>query len=188
VSANSRRRSTPVNRLVMLAMLTTAGCGVGETVLDDTVADSVALAVVDSGLVVEPFDPDPVPRLPGEGDLRDYHLLLVNRLDGDAFVFASAGAARIALDTVPASDSTFVDIRLRADQVTLEAENGSGQVVDSASIDLVRMQINRWEITPRDRSRMTLRASGGMLVTTEPGDYPRGQRRPALRRSSEAGF
>jgi len=96
----------------------------------------------------------------GEGELREYRLLLVNRLRRPAYVFASAQAGRVALDTVPTSDSAFVDIQVRADEVLLEAEDDAGRVVSSVSIELVPAGLNRWEIT---------------LVPAKPGEYPRSQ-------------
>ena len=112
---------------------------------DESLADS---AVVGLPPAREGVEDDSTPLLPGEGEPRGYRLLLVNRLEGDAYVFASAGAARVALDTVPRADSLFVDIRLRADQVDLEAEDRSGRVVSATSLDLVRARVNRWEMTP----------------------------------------
>jgi len=96
----------------------------------------------------------------GEGEVREYRILLVNRLERPARVFASARAGRVVLDTVPASDSTFVDIQVRADEVLLEAEDDAGHVVNSASIELARAALNRWEIT---------------LVPPKSGEYPRSQ-------------
>ena len=116
----------------------------------DSVTDGSELAPV------EPFDDDPTPLLPGEGELRDFNLLLVNRLGRDAIVFASAAAARVVLDTVGRSDSVYVDIRLRSDQVHLEAEDDTGEVVTSTSIDLVGSGINRWEMVVPRRDRVAL--------------------------------
>jgi hypothetical protein len=73
----------------------------------------------------------------------------------------------VALDTVPRSDSVYVDIRLRSDQVHLEAEDGSGRVISMIEIDLVRSRLNRWE--------MTAPGMPDPLVTSADGDYPRNQ-------------
>ncbi|MDX1395361.1 MAG: hypothetical protein R3195_13315 [Gemmatimonadota bacterium] len=145
---------------VMLAAITAAACapagdGSSEETARDTLAAREPVVAESLGLEAVPA-PEDVPLLPGEGEPRAFRLLLVNRLDDEAFVFASAGAARVALDTVPRADSVFVDIRLRADHVDLEAEDGSGRVVSTTSIDLVRGQINRWEMTPDGRARVSL--------------------------------
>lgn len=97
----------------------------------------------------------------------------MNLLEREAFVFASAGAGRVAVDTVPGSDSTLVDIRLRADHVMLEARDPSGRVVKSEEVELDRSVVNRWEIAPADASRVAARPPARPLVTVEPGDYPR---------------
>ncbi|MDX1577787.1 MAG: hypothetical protein R3266_04855, partial [Gemmatimonadota bacterium] len=91
-------------------------------------------------------DTESFPSLPGEGEPRVYRLRLVNRLAGPATVFASAGARRVVLDTVPAGDSLLVDIRLRADRVDLEAEDDRGRRVAAAGLDLVGDDVNRWVI------------------------------------------
>ena len=111
------------------------------------------------GAGYEDLEESPVPLLPGEGEPREYRLLLVNLLDREAYVFASAGVWRVVLDTVPRADSLFVDIRLRADQVDLEAEDEQGSLVSAASIDLVRAAINRWEIRPTEPGRVASRGS-----------------------------
>jgi len=137
-----------------------AGCAPDAAPLED--ASTPEPTMTDSGAVgLEPgpadlFDDDPVPLLPGEGEPREYNLLLVNRLEREVYVFASAGAARVVLDTVPRSDSVYVDIRLRSDQVHLEAEDGVGQVLSSISIDLVEARINRWEMVPQAGDRVAL--------------------------------
>ncbi|MFV1988216.1 MAG: hypothetical protein ACC682_13105 [Gemmatimonadota bacterium] len=148
---------------------------------------------------VEPLDDDPTPLLPGEGDLREFNLLLVNRLGRDATVFASAGAARVVLDTVMRSDSVYVDIRLRSDQVHLEAEDDTGEVVTSTSIDLVGAGINRWEMVAPRRDRTALGPGPPQSVAVDTrsalfppqlsGEYSRGRdvrplsgRQPAQRR------
>lgn len=112
--------------------------------------------------------PPPLPTLAGEGEVREYQLLLVNRLEGRAHVFASAGAGRVVLDTVPGSDSVFVDIRVRADEVLLEAEDDAGHVVSSITLDLVRADINRWEITRMGRDLVTLSRPRSPLVASKP--------------------
>ena len=155
----SRSRSIVVLTLVAGAAVACAPAGdssTGEAAADTLLAGDPA--VVDSlGLYVEPdAGDDSAPLLPGEGEPRGFRLLLVNRLAGEAFVFASAGAARVALDTVARADSAFVDIRLRADHVDLEAEDESGRVLSTTSMDLVRGQINRWEMTPDTPSRVSL--------------------------------
>lgn len=138
---------------------------------------------------VESFDEDPMPLLPGEGEPREFNLLLVNRLNADAFVYASAGAARVALDTVPRSDSVFVDIRLRSEQVLLEAEDRDGTVVAAIEIDLVRTQLNRWVMTAPRRDRTASGPTRDPLVTRTDEDYPRSRNeRVPNRRSSSTGL
>lgn len=147
-----------------------AGCaagdrpgGEGPDSPDVSAADSAALdasLLADSiGFEEDVFEESPIPLLPGEGEPREYRLLLVNHLDRDAYVFASAGASRVALDTVPGTDSLFVDIRLRADRVDLEAEDEDGSLVSAASLDLVRSTINRWEIRSTDADQVAARRS-----------------------------
>ena len=162
-----------------LAVFGATGCGTGaDEATSGAPIDSLAVAESDSVLDDamfddDVFDDDPVPLLPGEGEPRDYRLLLVNLLEAEAFVFASAGAARVALDTVPAADSVLVDIRLRADHVLLQAEDPEGVLVDSASIDLVGTRLNRWEITSPARRRVAVGDVAGVLVVSEAGEYPR---------------
>ncbi len=178
---NPTKRALHGVSLLLLAVL--AGC------TQDAATVEEASAIVDSVAVgfelgpIELFDDDPAPLLPGEGEPREYSLLLVNRLERDVHVFASAGAARVVLDTVPRSDSVYVDIRLRSDQVHLEAEDGAGQVLSSTSIDLVGARINRWEMVPRLRDRVTLATHGpgpvapdtrsALLLLHLSGDDPR---------------
>jgi len=89
---------------------------------------------------------DPMPTVPGEGEPRLYHVLLVNTFDQVAHVFATAGAARVVLDTVPAQDSLRVDIRVRADRVDFEAEDGSGRLLRRETVDLAADSLTRWLI------------------------------------------
>ena len=126
-------------------------------VTDSAAADSAPGAVDDGA--------PPIPSLPGEGAPRQYRLRLVNLLDRDAFVFASAGAGRVVVDTVPGADSTIVDIRLRSDHVTLEARDPSGRVVKSEEVDLDRSVVNRWEIVRSATAR-----TGVTSVAGGPGD------------------
>lgn len=141
-----------------------AGCRAAD-LPDQSASDSTALAALDSATVEDqPFDgfgENARPLLPGEGEPREYRLLLVNRTDREALVFASAGAARIVLDTVPGVDSLLVDIRLRADHVDLEAEDDTGRVLSTTSIDLVRTVINRWEILAEGAGRVAVLRSRG---------------------------
>ena len=93
--------------------------------------------------------------LPGEGPPRVYRLLVVNPLAGDAFVFAAAGARRVALDTVPPGDSVRVDIRVRADMVLLEARDSSGTLLDGEEIAPERERLNRWIVAAGSADRVT---------------------------------
>lgn len=89
-----------------------------------------------------------VPTVPGEGEPRVYRLLLVNALDRDTYVSAAAGARRVLVDTVPGQDSLLVDIRVRADEVELEAEDSDGRLVGSDTLALSFESVTRWVIRP----------------------------------------
>lgn len=158
-------------RIAALALVTVLGCGQAddrpEAAPDETATDAgLAAAPVgadslapDSPEASEPDGSPPLPTLPGEGEARDYRLQLVNLLEREALVFASAGAGRVALDTVPGTDSTLVDIRLRADRVLLEARDRAGRVLKSDTLDLDGSAVNRWEIAVSDASRAAARSS-----------------------------
>jgi len=145
---------------LVLAGLTFAACGAERgaaepdakavVVPDGTAPDSGQVAADTSG-----SRGSGLPELPGEGAPREYRLLLVNPHDHEARVFASAGASRVALDTVPARDSIRVDIRLRADRVLLEAEDERGGGVGSIELDLSPGAPNRWEIGTPPGPRVT---------------------------------
>ncbi len=148
-----------------LLVVLSAGCRAADPPDEGMSSDSTALAALDSAVVeeepFEEFDDNALPFLPGEGEPREYRLLLVNRADRAAHVFASAGAARVVLDTVPGADSVLVDIRLRADHVDLEAEDDTGRVLSTTSIDLVQTVINRWEILAEGAGRVAVLRSRG---------------------------
>lgn len=132
----------------------------GDTVATDSVSEPPSLAL-------------PVPTLAGEGEPRLYRVLLINASDHEALVFATAGAARVALDTVPGRDSLQVDIRVRADRVDLEAEDASGRSLKRETLDLAEGSVTRWVIGPPTVS----------LVTDLDRDYPRTRsNRPVQRR------
>jgi len=158
-----------------------SACSTGDAARTDEVS-AVDTALVDTALAdtaaadsSATFAPPSPPLLAGEGEVRQYRLLLVNRLERPAYVFASAGAGRVALDTVPPSDSVFVDLEVRADEVLLEAEDETGSVVRSALVDLVEARLNRWEITKTGRVELTLRVSHRPLVGSRYRGYPRSQ-------------
>lgn len=111
--------------------------------------DSTAVAP-DSAAAADTVEDDrpALPPMPGEGAPREFRLLLVNPHEHEARVFASAGAARVALDTVPARDSTRVDVRVRSDRIVLEAEDAGGARIGSIELDLAPGRTNRWEIGP----------------------------------------
>lgn len=172
---SGRRGGAPVALLMALVAL---ACG-DPADRSDPPGDEMALAadsiaadpLAPDSSASEPDGPPALPTLPGEGDPREYRLRLVNLLEREAFVFASAGAARVALDTVPGADSTLVDIRLRADHVLLEARDRAGRVLKSETLDLDVSTVNRWEIAVSDAARI---ASGSTpLVRSQPEDYPR---------------
>jgi len=144
-------------------------CGAEDSNDQTADADNVA---TDS--VAEPplFEPE-VPTVTGEGEPRLFRVLLVNASDVEAHVFATAGAARVVLDTVPGQDSLHVDIRVRADRVDLEAEDGSGRLLKRETLELEADSLTRWVIGSPTVS----------LVTPLGRDYPRTRpTRPAKRR------
>lgn len=127
-----------------------SGDETGAIVVPDTsAADSAGTAEDTEG----PED-SILPPMPGEGDPREFRLLLVNLHDHPARVFASAGSARVALDTVPARDSALVDVRVRADRILLEAEDERGVGIGSIELDLLAGETNRWEIGPSPGPRV----------------------------------
>jgi hypothetical protein len=158
---------------VVLSLVSLAACSGGEEPSASADASALADTVMAGQQGLENGGAAPLPTLPGEGAPRQYRLRLVNLLEREAFVFASAGAGRVAVDTVPGADSTLVDLRLRADHVTLEARDPSGSVVKSEELELDPSAINRWEIARMGPSRVALGRRARPLVTAEPGDYPR---------------
>lgn len=194
-SAGSRRRSA-----AMFTVLGLAACGGGRDApsaepagespaiaVPDTLSDVSAGVEEDSaapGDSATPGDSAPAhdsaaedagpPPMPGEGAPREFRLLLVNPHDHPARVFASAGAARVALDTVAAGDSTRVDVRVRADRILLEAEDETGAGLGSVELELVPDDINRWEIGPPPGPRVAVR--GGRAAGVRPVRPPAGRR------------
>lgn len=82
-----------------------------------------------------------------------YRLLLVNPGATAAVVRGNAGAATVTLDTVPARDSTRVDVRLRGDRLRLEAVGERGGVLGDLEVPLLADpaaadSVIRWEIGP----------------------------------------
>lgn len=134
------------------------GTGAAAVEIPDT--GSVATpdsAVGDGGATAAEEGNGGPPPLPGEGEPRVYRLRLVNPLDEAARVFGSAGAARVALDTVPPRDSTLVDVRLRADRIRLEAEDEDGRGLGAVDLDLLPGEPNRWLIGPPAGPRVATR-------------------------------
>lgn len=124
----------------------------------------------------------PFPPLPGEGEPRIYRLLLVNALESEATVYASAGARRVVLDTVPARDSVRVDIRMRADEVDLEARDPRGYALAETTLELAAAGPNRWVIDRR-REAVRVALARASLVRRDRAGYPRWRphRRPNRR-------
>lgn len=91
-------------------------------------------------------DPSPFPDLDTEKVVRIYDLWIVNRARVDLFVYASAGAGRVPLDTVPGRDSVRVNVRVRARSLSLEAEDENGRALGSTTLELAPAASNRWEI------------------------------------------
>lgn len=108
--------------------------------------DSAPAADSSAGAVLTPPGPPPLPPLPGEGELRDFRLQLVNTAPGRVVVYASAGAARVVLDTVPGRDSTLVNLRVRAERVDLVAADEAGREIAGGALELLPDLLNRWEI------------------------------------------
>jgi hypothetical protein len=88
----------------------------------------------------------PFPDLDGESVLRTYDLWIVNRLRVDLFVYASAGAGRVTLDTVPGRDSVRLNVQVRARSLRLDAETEDGRAIRSTTLELASASSNRWEI------------------------------------------
>ncbi len=94
----------------------------------------------------------------GKGQAGSYPLQLVNPRPYTVIVLASAGAAEVLVDTVPAADSTRVDLRVESDLVRLRAvdlegnELGSGYLgVEGRSEDdepADSIAPLRWELPP----------------------------------------
>ncbi|WP_419162541.1 hypothetical protein [Candidatus Palauibacter sp.] len=147
----------PARTLVLsaLAGIGAAGCDSGgdsdtdDTPPAETDSTQAAAGAPRAAGEIEP----PTALLPGEGPIREYRVLLVNPLDDDAYIFASAGAAHVALDTVPRRDSVRVDIRVRADIVRFEARDSSGVLLLRADLALDREALNRWVIEPDSTDR-----------------------------------
>lgn len=176
-----RRRGARRRAVALLAGALLAACGgdAGQPAADgpatrESTDDPTAVVVPDTlaadsappGREPASTDDDPaLPPMPGEGEPREFRLLLVNPHDHAARVFASAGSDRVALDTVPARDSTLVDVRVRADRILLEAEDEQGAGIGSIELDLGTGGTNRWEIGPPPGPRV---ASAG-APRAEPG-------------------
>jgi hypothetical protein len=145
----------------------------GASAVPDSVAVDSLAAAADSA----PAPPDtampPIPLLPGEGEPRDFRLLLVNLSAQRALVFARAGAQTVVLDTVPATDSVRVDIRLRSDRVDLEAEGPPGRTLSAVTLELEVGVLNRWEIHEPDADALVLRPAPERLVAPQRRAYPR---------------
>ncbi len=116
-----------------------------------------------------------VPVLPGEGPPRDYRLLLVNTSDAEVRVFAQAAATRVVLDTVPPRDSTRVDIRVRAEEVSLEAEDPSGVLLVREVLVLSADTLNRWEISQGPPNAAIDPSPGPLVRQIRPGILGRNQ-------------
>ena len=102
--------------------------------------------------------------LPGEGPPREYRLLLVNALDVETRVFASAGAASVVLETHPSQDSARVTIRVRADMVRLEAREEDGTLLGEIDLVLAPDTLNRWLIEAGASLRGVTRGATRSLI------------------------
>ena len=161
-----RVRGRPRRAVALSLVSLFLGCAGGDpetSEVDVVVADSVP-----EPPLVEPE----VPTVAGEGDPRLFRVLLVNESDQEARVFAAAGAARVALDTVPGQDSLRVDIRVRADRVDLEAEDAAGRSLKRETLEMTVDSVTRWVIAAPTVS----------LVTDLGRNYPRTRSTRPLRR------
>lgn len=100
----------------------------------------------DAPLAADADWPTPFPDLDEETVLRTYELWIVNRMRTDLFIYASAGAGRVTLDTVPGRDSVKVNVQVRARSLSLDAEDRAGRSIDSTRLELAPAASNRWEI------------------------------------------
>ncbi len=184
IAARARRPARCGIPVTLLAAAIALGCGSGDSTEGEPAAEGAVErsdppGTTDSAGAVPP-DPAPpsVPTLPGEGEPRRYRLLLLNRTDTEVYAFASAGAAQVVLDTVPAADSVRVDVRVRAGRVNLEARDAGGRLIVSGVIELVVGVVNRWEIRVPPNGPVALgpsafSASRRALVPPRDAEYPR---------------
>lgn len=133
-----------------------AGSGVTETGLgegDRSAAPEDTLSTAASHSAYEDAEPSPFPDLDGEAVVRTYELWLVNRSRTDALVYASAGAGRVTLDTVPGRDSVRVNVEVRARRLSLDAEDENGRALGSTELELAPASSNRWVIPDPGEAR-----------------------------------
>lgn len=92
---------------------------------------------------------------PTEAELRTYPLRIVNRFSSRVLVYASAGAGRVVLDTVPAQDSVRIDVQVRAEHVLLEVTDPSGRSLLQHDLALIPDTLNRWVAAPQSGAART---------------------------------
>ena len=85
---------------------------------------------------------------PAEVELRTYSLRIVNHFPSDVLVYASAGAGRVVLDTVPERDSVRIDVQVRAERLLLEVTDRAGQSLLVHDLALLPDTLNRWVAAP----------------------------------------
>lgn len=150
-------RAVLASLCLVLLLVAITGCGpVAEETAEAPVASATDTAIgrIDSPGEAGPLAADaaslqettPFPDLDGESVLRTYELRIVNRMRMDLFVYVSAGADRVTLDTVPGRDSVRVNVRVRGREVRLDAEDQNGRTIRSATLELAPATSNRWEI------------------------------------------
>ena len=94
-----------------------------------------------------PASPPATPEeAPAAVPLLTYRLELVNRTGSPVRVFASAGAGRVALDTIAPGDSGRLKLRVAARSVRLEAMDPTGRTLAETELALHPDSLHRWEI------------------------------------------
>ena len=81
-------------------------------------------------------------------ELRAYPLRIVNHFSAQIVVWASAGAQRVVLDTVPARDSARIDVQVRAQRILLEVTDASGRPLLQHDLALLPDTLTRWVAEP----------------------------------------
>ena len=120
-----------------------SACGEGPETSDSAMSGRAGEGGAESGATV----PEGVPAYPFK---------LVNPRVYTVIVYASAGAGEVLLDTVPAGDSTQIDVRVGSDPLKLRAVDLEGNELGSEYLDLPDLETSppppdsavpiRWEL------------------------------------------